>query len=216
MKGLFWILLLVNLIFFSFIQWDELFTGENKSLKHQSSLNEEKIKLRAAPSAETATSQDQLAFAGVCLEWGAFSSIDRARALAALTTLKLADKLMERESEYAIGYWVYIPPAQTQAEMNKNIAELKTLNVKSYFAVQDAGQWKNAISLGIFKTDSAARKALGNFRAKGVKTAVMGERMSKSKNTVFILKSPDETAIEKMLTLQNEFADSTVHLVACD
>ena len=218
-------MLLANLIFFSFIQWGEILIGENKNLKHQSSLNVEKINLLAGaiaapttllPSAVLATSQDQRAFTDVCLEWGEFSGTDSVSAAAALTTLKLTDKLTQRQTEYAIGYWVYLPPAKTRAEMDKNIAELKTHNVKDYFTVQDAGQWKNAISLGVFKTDKAARKAFDSLRAKGVKTVVMGELMSKFKLTVFVLKSTDVAAIEKMVTLQQKFAGSAVHLVACD
>ena len=225
MKWLFWLMLLANLIFFSFIQWGEILIGENKNLKHQSSLNVEKINLLAGtipvpttllPSAVLATSQDQRAFTDVCLEWGEFSGTDSVSAAAALTTLKLTDKLTQRQTEYAIGYWVYLPPAKTRAEMDKNIAELKTHNVKDYFTVQDAGQWKNAISLGVFKTDKAARKAFDSLRAKGVKTVVMGELMSKFKLTVFVLKSTDVAAIEKMVTLQQKFAGSAVHLVACD
>ena len=96
------------------------------------------------------------------------------------------------------------------------VSELKAHNIKDYFSVQDAGQWKGAISLGVFKTDKAARKAFDSLRAKGVKTAVMGELMSKFKLTVFVLKSPDSAAIEKMVTLQKEFDGSAVHLVACD
>jgi hypothetical protein len=225
MKWLFWLLLLANLMFFSFIQWGEILTGENKNLKLQPSLNVEKIKLLDAPnlapanslsSSVLATSQDQRAFTDVCLEWGEFSGADSVRATASLTTLKLTDKLTQRQTEYAIGYWVYLPPAQTRVEMDKNIAELKTHNVKDYFTVQDAGPWKNAISLGVFKTDKAARKAFDSLRAKGVKTAVMGELMSKFKLTVFVLRSPDVASIEKMVTLQQKFAGSAVHLVACD
>ena len=226
MKWLFWLLLLANLIFFSFIQWGELLTDENKNLKHQPLLNAEKIKLLDAPnvapatplpsSAVLATSQDQRAFTDVCLEWGEFSGTDSARATAALTTLQLADKLAQRQTEYAIGYWVYMPPAHTRVEMDKNIAELKAHNVKDYFTVQETGPWKNAISLGVFKTEKAARKTFDSLRAKGVKTAMMGELMSKFKLTVFVLKSPDVVTIEKMVTLQKEFAGSAVHLVACD
>lgn len=225
MKWLFWILLLANLMFFSFIQWGEILIDENQNLKHQSPLNVEKIKLLGAPTVAPApslssdvlaTSQDQRAFTDVCLEWGEFSGTDSVRAAAALTISKLTDKLTQRQTEYAIGYWVYLPPAQTRAEMDKNIAELKAHNIKDYFTVQDAGQWKGAISLGVFKTDKTARKVFDSLRAKGVKTAMMGELMSKFKLTVFVLKSPDAAAIEKMVTLQNEFDGSAVHLVACD
>ena len=198
---------------------------ENQNLKHQSPLNVEKIKLLGAPTVAPApslssdvlaTSQDQRAFTDVCLEWGEFSGTDSVRAAAALTISKLTDKLTQRQTEYAIGYWVYLPPAQTRAEMDKNIAELKAHNIKDYFTVQDAGQWKGAISLGVFKTDKTARKVFDSLRAKGVKTAMMGELMSKFKLTVFVLKSPDAAAIEKMVTLQKEFDGSAVHLVACD
>ncbi|MEO6423133.1 MAG: hypothetical protein ABIR84_10760, partial [Candidatus Nitrotoga sp.] len=72
MKWLFWILLLANLMFFSFIQWEDMLVGENKSLKHQPPLNVEKIKLLGAPNATSlssvlATSQDQQASNDVCL-----------------------------------------------------------------------------------------------------------------------------------------------------
>ena len=216
MKWLLWILLLVNLIFFSFIQWREMLTGENKSLKHQLPLNVDKIQLLPAQPAKTATLQDQIAFTDVCLEWGEFSGTDSERAAAALATLNLTDKLTQKQSEYMVGYWVYIPPAETRAKMNNNIAELKKLKVDNYFAVQDAGKWEKAISLGIFKSEKSARRALGSIKAKGVKTAEMGELMSKFKLTVFVLKSPNEEVIEKMVTLQNKFAGSAVHMVACD
>jgi hypothetical protein len=225
MKWLLWILLLANLIFFSYVQWGDMLTGESKSPKHKPPLNGEKIKLLDAPvtasesspsSAVSATPQDQRAFTDVCLEWGEFSGTDSERATAALTTLKLADKLTQRQTDYAVGYWVYMSPAKTRAEMDKNIAELKAHNVKDYFVVRDSEQWKNAISLGVFKTDKAARKVFDGLRAKGIKTVKTGELMSKFRSTVFVLKSLDAAAIEKMVNLQKEFAGSAVHLVACD
>ena len=225
MKWLLWILLLANVIFFSFVQWGDMLMGEGKSPKHKPPLNVEKIKLLDAPvaapeslpsSAVLATPQDQRAFTDVCLEWGEFSGTDSERATAALTTLKLADKLTQRQTDYTVGYWVYMPPAKTRAEMDKNIAELKAHNVKDYFTVRDSEQWKNAISLGVFKTDKAARKVFDSLHAKGLKTVKTGELMSKFRSTVFVLKSLDAAAIERMVTLQKEFAGSAVHLVACD
>lgn len=225
MKWLLWLLLLANVIFFSFVQWGDVLTGENKTPKHKPPLNVEKIKLLDAPiavpesspsSAVSATSQDQRAFTDVCLEWGEFSGTDSDRATAALSTLKLTDKLTQRQTDYAVGYWVYMSPAKNRAEIDKNIAELKAHNVKDYFIVRDSEQWKNAISLGVFKTDKAARKVFDSLHAKGLKTVKTGELMSKFRSTVFVLKSMDTAAIEKMVTLQKEFAGSAVHLVACD
>ena len=222
MKGLFWLLLLINLGFFAFMQWGEILTGEGKNRLNQPALNAEKIKLleaqpvaRAAVSSPSAT-QVQAASAAVCLEWGEFSGADLARASAALAALNLDNKLAQRQVEYNSGYWVYIPPAKTRAAVDKKIVEIKALGVEDYFIVQEPEKWHNAISLGVFKTGEAAHKFLDSLKAKGMTTAVVGERQSNLKFTVFILRSPDVAVAAKVAALQQKFAGSELQSSACD
>ena len=226
MKWLLWILLLGNLIFFSFMQWGEAVLGIGKTPLNQMELNAEKIKLLSAssvaqasvslplssPSGVPITSQVQPVNAVACLEWGEFSGTDLTRASTALSALNLGNKLAQRQIEYTSGYWAYIPPSKTRAETDKKIAVLKARGVE-HFIVQEPGKWHNAISLGVFKTDEAAHKFLDSLKAKAIKTALVGERKSKLKFTVFMLRELDVAAIAKIKTMQNEFSGS--ELRAC-
>ena len=183
MKWLFGVMLLISLTFFAWMQWEETLTGKNKSRTRPSPLNAEKIRLLAAlppppiapPPSPVLAPQAPAPQAKTCPECEKSASPERTRPASALTTLKLAEQLTQRPAENPVKYWVYIPPAPTRAKLNENIATLKKQNVKNYYTVKEPRQWKNAISLGVFKTEQAARKALDGIRAKGIKTAVMGE-----------------------------------------
>jgi hypothetical protein len=150
-----------------------------------------------------------------CLEWGDFSGPDLARATAALSAMQLTDKLGQRQIEQDIGYWVYFPPLGNKAAVNRKIAEIKTLGVSEYFVVPGSGRWKNAISLGVFKTREAAQSFLHGLHAKGVHTARVGERASKLMSTIFMLHGVDAATASKLTAMQNDFPGSTLNNVPC-
>ena len=215
MKWLFWLLLLVSLAFFALMQWGGAWTGDSKNLQSQPPLNAEKIKLLLTPVSSPSVTLPA-AHVSACMEWGDFSGNDLTRAAAALDRLKLGDKLTQRQIEHTSGYWVYIPPLKTRTYADKKVAQLKALGVEEYFIVQEAGKWRNAISLGLFKTEDAAQKFLESLKGKGVKSATAGERMSKFSLTVFVLKNPDAETSAKIVALQNEFAGSELKATACE
>lgn len=214
MRWLFWLLLLVSLVFFAFMLWGGAWMGEGKNQQPQPPLNAEKIKQLGKPNIELQPAALPSS-ATACMEWGEFSGGDLARATAALSALKLGDNLTQRQVEHTSGYWVYIPPLKSRADVDRKIAQLKAFGVQEYFAVQETGQWHNAISLGIFKTVDAAQKFLDSLKAKGVKSAVAGERMGKLMLTVFVLKNPDVALTAKMVALQKDFPDSGLKAAAC-
>jgi hypothetical protein len=152
--------------------------------------------------------------APVCLEWGDFSGPDLARATAALSAMQLADKLSQRQIEQDIGYWVYFPPLRNKTAVNRKVAEIKALGINEYFVVQ-AGRWKNAISLGVFKTQEAAQSFLQGLHTKGVHTARVGERASKLKSTIFMLNGVDAATVSRLTAMQNDFPGSTLNNVPC-
>lgn len=150
-----------------------------------------------------------------CLEWGDFSGPDLTRATAALSTLQLGDKLSRRQVERDIGYWVYIPPIRNKAAIKRKISELKALGVREYFIVQSAGHWRNAVSLGVFKTREAAQHFLIHLRTKGVHTAQVGERASKLKATIFRLHRTDAATETKLTAIQKDFTGTELKKVSC-
>lgn len=222
MRAIFWILLAANAILFAAMQWGGLLVADEQTGQTQPALHEEQIRLladlpKSAPAAVLPASAPVAAKPDMpaCLEWGEFSGTDLARATAALTALQLGDKLSQRQVEYTIGYWVYIPPLADKNALNQKIAQLKARGIKEYFIVLEAGQWLNAISLGVFKTQEAAQKFQDELHAKGVRDAQNGERASKLKATIFRLNGVDDTIGAKLAAMQKDFAGSELKNVTC-
>lgn len=238
-------LLLANIAFFALMQWGGKLGGESQNAQPLAALNPEKIKLLGQPAApQAAVSAPVTAVPPIvpvvpvapavavaspplaapvartaeksCLEWGEFSGADLARAEKALAQMKLGDKLGQRSVEYTHGYWVYIPPSKTPAGRAKKVKQLKELGIEDYFVVQEAGHWMNAISLGVFKTEEAAKKYLAELNKKGIKTAQVGERASKLKFTVFVLKNLDAPSMAQLSALQKDYAGSELKPMACN
>jgi hypothetical protein len=153
--------------------------------------------------------------AKACMEWGEFSGTDLARAEKSLSGLKLGDRMTRRTVEYANGYWVYIPPLKNHAAVNKKIAQIKADGVHDYYVVQEPPLWVNVISLGVFKTEEAAKKFQLSMKKKGVRTAKVGERKHRLKFTVFALKHIDADGRTQLAVLHNEFPNSELTTVAC-
>lgn len=236
MRTLFWILLLVNVVFFAAMKWGVLSGGE-LGPQAQPPLLEEKIRLadlaKSAPAtAEPASTPAVVpasepaevpppsrapakAVAQACMEWGEFSGADLKRATAGLGALQLGDRLAQRQVEQIIGYWVYIPPLKDKSAVAQKVAQLKARGVEEYFVVPDAGLWLNAISLGVFKTREAAQSFLEELRSRDVRTAQVGERASKLKATVFVLNGLDDAAAAKVTAMQKDFSGSELKKIPC-
>jgi len=114
-----------------------------------------------------------------CLEWGSFTVADAPRAEKTLEPLALGPRLGQRRTEETAGWWVSIPPQKVanprQAALRK-AAELRNLGIEDYFIVQEEGQHRWALSLGVFRTEEAAQARLAALRAQGVRSAVVGAR----------------------------------------
>jgi hypothetical protein len=221
-KWLFYLLLLANVVFFAYMQ---LVTGDNgEAALGRRQFNAEKIKLVNPKEALTIPvlkpavkleNAPAAARAAACMEWGVFSGTDLARAQDALDKLQLGESLSLRSSEETVGYWVYIPPLKTKKDAESKIAELKALGIGEYFLMQDYSPWRNAISLGVFKSEELARNYLAKLQAKGVKSAVIGERNHQVKRTLFQIRNAGDALATKLAELQRDFPGSELKAVEC-
>ena len=236
MRTVFWTLLLANVALFAAAQQGWLVWGE-QTPQAQPALRAEMIRLLAAPQnapvttlpatvpptvpVSAASPAAVLAPAAAksnkltCWEWGNFSGTDLTRALAALSALQLGEKLSQHQVEYDTGYWVYIPPLKSKAAISRKIAELKARGISEYFVVQNADQWRNAISLGVFKTQEAARHFLDDLRSRNVRSAQLGQRASKFNVTQFKFSEVGILAEVKLAALQKKFTGSELKQVPC-
>lgn len=245
-RAFFWLVLLLNLALFAYMQWGGRLTQDNGIL--QPPLNPDQIKVLGfsppapppalpsappavsapAPAPLVASAQASAVIAATtpvsapsalpsaaCLEWGEFSGADLTRAKDRLAALKLGSTLSQREVEHSIGYWVYIPPPKKHAELDAKIKQLKKLGIKEFFVVQEKGKWHDAISLNIFKTEDMAKKFLDHLKSKGVKGAVMGERQTRLKFTVFTFNNPSAATLSKLAEWQKDFTSIEMKSLAC-
>jgi hypothetical protein len=70
---------------------------------------------------------------------------------------------------------VFIPPQGSRQAALKKAAELKSLAV-DYFIVQEEGESRWALSLGVFRSEEAAQARLDMLRDRGVRSAQVGPR----------------------------------------
>jgi hypothetical protein len=217
MRTAFFILMLANVAFFAFA-WLESgaeANGDAQIIGQQ--FNREKIRLLAPEQVSALTrKREPPKVATVCLEWGAFVGGDTARAGQALEPLGLGAKLTQRKQQDVAGFWVYIPQLASRQAATQKAGELKRLGVDDYFVVPDDPKWRNAISLGVFKTEEAAKARRDAVRAKGVKNATIGARDMQLSKTYFQVRETDSTLAAKLNELKQGFAGTEVRECAPD
>jgi hypothetical protein len=227
MRAFFLLLVLVNLAFFAYGRV-ALEGGGAEGRIPQLQVAAESIKLLKAtervpagkPQAPAKAAKPEppktaTAAPVACLEWGSFAGPAVARAEVALARLQLAPESVERAVVDAGGYWVYMPPLKNKNEVDRKIHELRELGVTEFFVVQEAGQWRNAISLGIFRSDESAQAFLAGLRQRGVRSAIVGRRDNFLKQVVFYVREPSAAVVAQLTALQEEFPGSEIKAGMC-
>jgi hypothetical protein len=180
MRALFLLLVAANLAFFA---WWRTATPTDAAAPVSRALEPEKLKIIApaqlpAPAPPVAEKKPAPAAAPAlaCMEWGSFTLADAPKAEKALEPLALGGRLAQRRSEETAAWWVFMPPQGTRQLALRKAAELKKLGVDEYFIVQEEGEHRWALSLGIFRTEEGAQARLAALQARGVRTARVGPR----------------------------------------
>jgi hypothetical protein len=127
------------------------------------------------------------------------------RAEQALEALALGARLSQRHAEEIAGYWVFIPPQSSRQAANRKAAELKKLGVDDFFIVQEDSKFRYSISLGIFKTEDAAKARLEQLRAKGVRTGRVGARDTTVQKVYFVVREVPDALAAKLNELRQGF-----------
>ena len=73
----------------------------------------------------------------------------------------------------------------------------------------------NAISLGVFSSDEAARRFLAALANKGVRNAESAPFTRELRELVFLVREPDTETVARLALLQRDFAGSNLRAVAC-
>jgi len=143
-----------------------------------------------------------------CMELGAFNPGDVQRVERALAPLSLGEKLSQRRASETASHWVFMPPQPGRAGANRKAAELRKLGVEDFFIVQDDPKYRYSISLGVFKTEEAAKARLEQLRAKGVRTARIGARETTVQKVYFVVRDVPEPLAARLDQVRQAFPGS--------
>jgi SPOR domain len=224
-RTLFFLLLLANI---GFLAWSYYGTGASTEAQLvEQQLNPQAIRVlspeqRAALAAQRAKAAAPPAppppppappplpkvAVAACLELGAFNPPDVTRVQQALEPLALGPKLSQRRVDEIANFWVFIPPQRNRQAANQKAGELKKLGVGDFFVLQDESRFRFAVSLGVFKSEDAARARLAELRAKGVHSAQVGARETTVQKIYFDLRDVPDPVVVKLNELRQTFPGS--------
>jgi len=164
----------------------------------------------AARNAEDARRTMQSLAGSPCVEFSGIAAADAQRARDAFNTLQLGTRLAERRVEEITRYWVFIASTRDRKTAETTMANLRKQGVNDMSIRPD-----NAISLGVFSTEEAARRFMTSLEAKGVKGAEAGPFAKEMRELVMLIREPDTETVARLTILQREYPGAQLRAVTC-
>jgi len=166
--------------------------------------------LVAARSAEETRRTVQSLAGAACVEFSGIATADVPRAREAFAAFKLGERLVERRIEEITRHWVFMPPVRERRAAEVTMAQLRRQGVSDMSIRPD-----NAISLGVFSTEDAARRFLALLETRGVKGAESGPFVKEMREVVMVIRDPDTETVARLAVLQRDYAGAQLRAVPC-
>ena len=100
-------------------------------------------------------------------------------------SVKMQDRALDGSS-----WWVNIPPQADRDAAVRRAEEVRGQGVGGAFVIREEGEHRNAVSLGLFKSDVSAQEFMRQLQAKGVKGARITVRSVPGTRHVLSMRGP--------------------------
>ncbi|MBL8520515.1 MAG: SPOR domain-containing protein [Betaproteobacteria bacterium] len=147
-----------------------------------------------------------------CVDFGV-KPADGNRAQVLFASMLLGDRISSRNAEEFSRYTVALPAQKDRKSAETLMANLKKAGVKDVSILPD-----NAVSLGLYSTEEAAKKIVAELQSKAaalVKDVTITPRNPQLKEVVFTIREPDLNMVARLTLLQREYDGSTLKAIAC-
>jgi hypothetical protein len=186
MRLAFFILLLINIVLYPFVAG--LVGGSRDGREPQrmsSQIRPERIRVLASDgAAQPVAAPPPAQLAGEPAGCRALSGLVREQVDAVAARIReqqVAVQLAELELTETTSWWVNVPDLMSRQQAERKQAELRALGVRDMIIMADpVDPQKLAISLGLFKTEPAARELLSTLTGRGVRSARISPREGKA------------------------------------
>lgn len=207
LKLLFGLLLLANAGLFAYQQGalGGLFPDGREPARMQRQVRAESVVLVPAEPASAASAPA----AAACIEIGNFDAADAGRFEQGLAGITLAGKALRGTVIEPVRHMVLIPSQGSRDAAERKTGELRRLGISDFFIMPE-GEQRWGISLGIFRTEEAARSHLAALSQKGVHSARLGRFGKPEVRTAFQLRALDASANAGVLKLLADFPKQDV------
>lgn len=143
-----------------------------------------------------------------CTEFGNFNSVEARKFDSQLSALNLSVKPTTHSVQEASSHMVYIPSQDGKDGADRRAAELRRLGIQDFYIMPEsqpnaALRW--GISLGVFRTEEAAKAYIGELIPKGVRSARIIARSTSSTKQVYQWRNLNPTAKSTLEGLRARF-----------
>ncbi|MET3434335.1 hypothetical protein ABIC71_003842 [Herbaspirillum seropedicae] len=166
----------------------------------------------AAPATQPPAAQ-VAAVTPSCTEVGNFTVADAKRFSEQLASLNLGDRVAQKLTQDVTSHMVYIPPQDGREGAERRIAELRRLGIGDFYVIPDSfpnPALRSGISLGIFRTEEAAKAYVGQLISRGVRSARIIARRSGAGKQVFQLRDLSPEARTALDNIKSAFPDQEI------
>lgn len=214
MKWITWILLAINLaaagFFFGRDYWPQSAPDPGAPI------NVAHLSLRSQASATAQDVHPPRAAAGeaLCMEWRGLNRDEFAQVRDQLKALAAERVMSFTEVPLNTRYWVIFPPLPSAQSAAAKLGELAAAGLQDAFVVKD-GTWRNAISLGLYASDEAARRRVREVEDKGVLGTQVELQPRQGTDFYFVIRSDDPDALKSLGGIKQAYPNSRQSRVAC-
>jgi len=214
MKWIVWALLALNLavagVFIGRDHWPQPASGLNAPM------NVDRLSLRSqsAPASRVTPQQQAVQAEALCVEWRGLSVGEYPQAREQLKALVNERVMSFTEVPLNTRHWVIFPPLPSAESAGAKLSELAAAGVLDAFVVRD-GVWRNAISLGLYANDEAARRRVREVEDRGVLGTRVELQPRQGTEYYFVIRSEDPDALKSLGGIKQAYPNSQQSRVAC-
>jgi hypothetical protein len=213
LRVIFWVLVAANTAVFAYHQ--DLFGSMPETRREperlQRQLNAEQIQLLPASAAtepsQPAPSEKEAPQPVACVEIGNFPVSHAKRIEEKLAVLNLGQNQARINVEAANSHMVFLPPSGGKEGAESRVAALKKMGVENYFIMADNATHRWGISLGVFKSEQAARNHKTNLERMGVRGVRIVPRGVSTDTVLYRLRQVDTAAMESLTMIMADFPE---------
>ncbi len=111
-------------------------------------------------------------------------------------------------------HWVIFPPLPSREAATAKLAGFAAAGIKDAFLVK-SGPWDNAISLGLYAKEEAARRRVRELEDKGIPGTRIESQAKQGSDYYFDIRSEDADALKSLNQAKAAYPNSTLSRVAC-